>query len=49
MKKLSPLASAMGSFTDFNVWSRVLSDEEMVGFTNCRQMLQGDLIPWNIG
>ena len=49
MKKTSPTASAMGSFTDFNVWGRVLSHEEMIGFTSCEQFMQGDLIPWNIG
>ena len=47
MKKLNPSASTMGSFTDFNVWSSSLSEEEMVDFTRCRREMAGDLIPWN--
>ena len=47
MKKLNPSASTMGSFTDFNVWSTSLSEEEMVDFTRCRREMKGDLIPWN--
>ena len=47
MKKLNPSASTMGSFTDFNVWSWSLSEEEMVDFTRCRREMAGDLIPWN--
>ena len=47
MKKLNPSASTMGSFTDFNVWSSALSEEEMVDFTRCRTEMAGDLIPWD--
>ena len=47
MKKLNPSASTMGSFTDFNVWSSSLPEEEMVDFTRCRKGMEGDLIPWN--
>ena len=47
MKKLNPSASTMGSFTDFNVWSSSLNEEEMVDFTRCRKEMVGSLIPWN--
>ena len=48
MKKSTPLSTAMGSFTDFNVWKVELSDEHMKQFTECGTMMRGDLIPWNI-
>ena len=48
MKKSTPLSTAMGSFTDFNVWKVELSDEQMKQFTECGTMMRGDLIPWNI-
>ena len=47
MRKLQNVA-AMGSFTDFNVWSVELSEEEMKDFTKCVRMMKGNLIPWNI-
>ena len=37
----------MGSFTDFNVWDRELSEDEMVEFTRCGIQMRGSLIPWN--
>ena len=48
MKKYTPLATAMGSFTDFNVWKVELSDDQMKTFTECGSLMKGDLIPWNI-
>ena len=47
MRKLQNVA-AMGSFTDFNVWSVELSEEEMKDFTKCVRRMKGNLIPWNI-
>ena len=47
MKKWLASNSAMGSFTDFNVWDRELSEEEMVEFTRCGSLMRGSLIPWN--
>ena len=38
----------MGSFTDLNVWSKDLTEDEMREFTKCGSMMNGDLIPWNI-
>ena len=38
----------MGSFTDLNVWSKDLTEDEMREFTKCGSMMRGDLIPWNI-
>ena len=48
MRKLSENVAAMGSFTDFNVWSVELSEEEMKDFTTCVRRMKGNLIPWNI-
>ena len=42
-----PTVSAMGSFTDFNVWDVELSSEEMINFTLCRGQVEGSLLPWN--
>ena len=47
MLKKDPTRSAMGSFTDFNVWRRELRTEEMVNFTECRQEMVGSLLAWN--
>ena len=47
MKKWLASNSAMGSFTDFNVWDRELSEEEMAEFTRCGSLMRGSLIPWN--
>lgn len=48
MRKWSQSVSAMGSFTDFNVWNRDLTEAEMKDFTNCLKEMKGDLIEWNI-
>ena len=48
MRKQNQNIAAMGSFTDFNVWSRALSDDEMKNFTQCVSMMKGNLISWNI-
>ena len=33
--------------TDFNVWGRALSREEMYDFTTCKKMLKGDWYSWD--
>ena len=33
--------------TDFNVWGRALSREEMYDFTTCKQMLKGNWYSWD--
>ena len=40
--------SLIGYFTDFQIWDRALSYEEMVEITTCQSYPQGSLIPWNI-
>ena len=47
MKKNLPTNAAMGSFTDFNVWDRALSEEEMMEFTRCGSLMRGSLLAWN--
>ena len=49
MKKELASNAAMGSFTDFNVWSVALSEEEMRQFTECGAEMAGDLVPWRSG
>ena len=39
---------ALGSFTDFNVWKSELTDKEMIEFTTCKNIMNGDLIKWDI-
>ena len=40
--------SAMGSFSDFNVWDMELTLEQMREFTQCKGRMKGNLIPWDI-
>ena len=48
MKKKCYGKSAMGSFTDFNVWDKELTLEQMRQFTQCKVRMEGNLIPWDI-
>ena len=48
MTKKCADASAMGSFTDFNVWDQELTLEQMRQFTLCNVRMKGNLIPWDI-
>ena len=34
--------------TDFQIWKKALSYEEMVAITTCKAFPEGDLLPWNI-
>ena len=38
--------SMLGRFTDFQMFSRVLSNEEMEDITGCKRIVQGDLLSW---
>ena len=40
--------SAMGSFSDFNVWDKELTLDQMRDFTQCKVRMKGNLIPWDI-
>nr|XP_045595897.1 uncharacterized protein LOC123756697 isoform X1 [Procambarus clarkii] len=39
--------SFSGEVTDVNVWSRHLSQQEMVNITSCKTRLQGDVLAWD--
>ena len=47
MKKEDDAHAVQGSFTDFNVWDKVLTVQEMKDFTLCHYDMKGSLIPWN--
>ena len=37
-----------GQITDFNIWSKVLTNEEMMDWTKCsNKNLNGDILNWN--
>ena len=38
--------SLFGLVTDVQVFNRMLSDEEAIGYTACRQELNGDIASW---
>ena len=38
--------SMLGRFTDFQMFSRILSNEEMEDITGCKRVVQGDLLSW---
>ena len=35
-----------GQITDFNIWSKVLTDEEMMEWTKCNKNMNGDILNW---
>jgi hypothetical protein len=39
--------SLFGLFSDVQIFSRMLSNEEGAGYTNCNQRLSGDIADWN--
>ena len=47
MKKEDDSHAVLGSFTDFNVWDKVLTEQELRDFTSCSSFMQGNLFPWN--
>ena len=38
----------VGIFTDMNVWNKLLSDQEMIDFTTCANMIEGTHFSWDI-
>ena len=36
-----------GQVTDFNMWKRALTTQEMMDYTTCKRMLKGDMINWD--
>ncbi len=40
-------SSPEGQVSDFNMWSRFLTEQDMKDFTTCGKMLKGDLINWD--
>ena len=38
----------LGIITDMNVWNTLLSDQDMIDFTTCKEMSKGTHFPWNI-
>ena len=40
------LNPSLGAFTDLNIWSRILSDQEVEDWTFCRRDLPGRLLAW---
>ena len=47
MTKLPESRSALGRFTDFNLWEEELSVERMRDFTSCRPGISGNKIAWS--
>ncbi len=40
-------SSPEGEYSDLNVWSRSLTEEELSDWTGCRSGLKGDLVDWD--
>ena len=40
-------SSPEGQVSDFNIWKRELTAQEMIDFTSCNKMLKGDLVNWD--
>ena len=36
-----------GQITDFNIWSKVLTNEELLEWTKCNKNMNGDILNWN--
>ena len=43
----APYMNMHGRVTDFHMWDRILSQEEMVKITGCQQFGQGNLVNWD--
>ena len=41
--------TAGGLLSDFNIWSRALSEEEANDWTSCKTMDKGDIVNWETG
>ena len=36
-----------GAMTDFNIWNRTLTKEELFDWSSCKKMLNGNIVSWN--
>jgi len=45
----TPMMSLHGKVTDFQMWDKILSDEEMIKITNCEKFKSGNLLSWETG
>ena len=36
-------------FSDLNIWSRALDEQEAIDWTSCKSSEKGDLVDWNTG
>ena len=36
-----------GAMTDFNIWNRTLTKEELFDWSSCKKMLNGNVVSWN--
>ena len=36
-------------FSDVNVWSRALAEQEAINWTSCQSFEKGDLVDWSTG
>lgn len=39
--------SFYGNMTQFNLWSRILAEDEIVGLASCKLHMNGDIISWD--
>ena len=46
-KSFEDFAPMHGAIADLNVWSRILSAEEIVDWASCKNLNNGDIIDWN--
>lgn len=42
-----PGISFIGNVTDFNLWNRTLSTEELMALGKCRAVMEGNVVAWN--
>lgn len=45
----TPHMSQHGKVTDFQIWDKILSDEDMIKITNCEMFKSGNLLDWENG
>ena len=45
----TPHMSTHGKVTDFHIWDKILSDEDMIKITNCEMFKKGNVLDWETG
>jgi len=45
----TPHMSIHGKVTDFQMWNKILSDEDMIKITSCEKFKSGNLLDWETG